>query len=195
MEQRIKAGLFNLTAVELAPIEKTIEIGRKLAAYRSRDHREAFEASSETERRVARRAVTEAITAWRVRLVRRSCDPKRACLARQRGRPNKRLKRIFGPVAALAGLVRSAFALEGQDLCTGWAGDSSKQRIVAERRSSCGRTVVRGRHGPSPPATTRSAPGGDWIAWSDSGIPGRRPLMRGLMASTRCRLFSSDSSS
>ena len=45
MEQRIKASLFNLHAVELAPIEKTIEIGRKLAAYRAEITARAFEAS------------------------------------------------------------------------------------------------------------------------------------------------------
>ena len=45
MEQRIKAGLFNLHGVELAPIEKTIEIGRKLAAYRAEIAVRAFEAS------------------------------------------------------------------------------------------------------------------------------------------------------
>ena len=45
MEQRIKAGLFNLHGVELAPIEKTIEIGRKLAAYRAEITARAFEAS------------------------------------------------------------------------------------------------------------------------------------------------------
>jgi creatinine amidohydrolase len=45
MEQRIKAGLFNLHGVELAPIEKTIEIGRKLAVYRAEITARAFEAS------------------------------------------------------------------------------------------------------------------------------------------------------
>ena len=45
MEQRIKAGLFNLHGVELAPIEKTMEIGRKLAAYRAEITARAFEAS------------------------------------------------------------------------------------------------------------------------------------------------------
>jgi hypothetical protein len=45
MEQRIKAGLFSLHGVELAPIEKTIEIGRKLAAYRAEITAKAFEAS------------------------------------------------------------------------------------------------------------------------------------------------------
>jgi creatinine amidohydrolase len=45
MEQRIKAGLFSLHGVELAPIDKTIEIGRKLAAYRAEITARAFEAS------------------------------------------------------------------------------------------------------------------------------------------------------
>ena len=45
MEQRIKAGLFNLHGVELAPIEKTVEIGRKLAVYRAEITARAFEAS------------------------------------------------------------------------------------------------------------------------------------------------------
>ena len=45
IEQRIKAGLFNLHGLELAPIEKTIEIGRKLAAYRAEITARAFEAS------------------------------------------------------------------------------------------------------------------------------------------------------
>jgi creatinine amidohydrolase len=45
MEQRIKAGLFNLHGVELAPIERTVEIGRKLAVYRAEITARAFEAS------------------------------------------------------------------------------------------------------------------------------------------------------
>jgi creatinine amidohydrolase len=45
MEQRTKAHLFNLHGVELAPIERTIEIGRKLAAYRAEITARAFEAS------------------------------------------------------------------------------------------------------------------------------------------------------
>jgi hypothetical protein len=45
IEQRIKAGLFNLHGVELAPIDKTIEIGRKLAAYRAEITAKALEAS------------------------------------------------------------------------------------------------------------------------------------------------------
>ena len=48
MEQRIKAGLFSLHGVELAPIEKTIEIGRKLAAYRAEITARALEASKRT---------------------------------------------------------------------------------------------------------------------------------------------------
>jgi len=45
MEQRLKAGLFNLHGVDLAPIEKTIEVGRKLAEYRAEITVRAFEAS------------------------------------------------------------------------------------------------------------------------------------------------------
>jgi len=45
MEQRTKAGLFTLHGVDLAPIEKTVEIGRKLAAYRAEITAKAFEAS------------------------------------------------------------------------------------------------------------------------------------------------------
>ena len=45
MEQRIKAGLFSLHGVELAPIDRTIDIGRKLAAYRAEITARAFEAS------------------------------------------------------------------------------------------------------------------------------------------------------
>ncbi len=45
MEQRLKAGLFTLHGVEMAPIDKTIEIGRKLAAYRAEITAKAFEAS------------------------------------------------------------------------------------------------------------------------------------------------------
>jgi len=45
MDQRIKAGLFTLHGVELAPIGKTIEIGRRLAEYRAAITARAFEAS------------------------------------------------------------------------------------------------------------------------------------------------------
>jgi creatinine amidohydrolase len=45
MQQRIKADLFSLHGVELAPIEKTIETGRKLAAYRAEITARAFESS------------------------------------------------------------------------------------------------------------------------------------------------------
>jgi len=45
MEQRIKAGLFNLHGVELAPIDGTIEIGRRLAEYRAEITARAFESS------------------------------------------------------------------------------------------------------------------------------------------------------
>lgn len=44
-DQRIKAGLFTLHGVELAPIDKTIELGRRLAAYRAGITARAFEAS------------------------------------------------------------------------------------------------------------------------------------------------------
>jgi hypothetical protein len=45
MEQRIRAGLFSLHGVELAPIGTTIELGRMLAAYRAKITAAAFEAS------------------------------------------------------------------------------------------------------------------------------------------------------
>jgi len=45
MEQRVKAGQFSLHGVELAPISRTIEIGRKLAAYRAEITSRAFAAS------------------------------------------------------------------------------------------------------------------------------------------------------
>ena len=45
MNQRVKAGLFSLHGVELAPIEKTVELGRKLAVYRAGITAKAFEAS------------------------------------------------------------------------------------------------------------------------------------------------------
>jgi hypothetical protein len=44
-DQRIKAGLFTLHGVDLAPISRTVEIGRKLAAYRAMITAKAFEAS------------------------------------------------------------------------------------------------------------------------------------------------------
>jgi creatinine amidohydrolase len=44
-EQRIKAGLFSLHGVDLAPISKTVELGRKLAAYRAGITARAFQAS------------------------------------------------------------------------------------------------------------------------------------------------------
>ena len=47
MEQRIKAGLFSLHGVELAPISRTIEIGEKLAAYRAGITAKAFRASQQ----------------------------------------------------------------------------------------------------------------------------------------------------
>lgn len=45
MEQRLKAGLFSLHGVELAPISRTIEVGQKLAAYRAGITAKAFQAS------------------------------------------------------------------------------------------------------------------------------------------------------
>jgi hypothetical protein len=45
MEQRLKAGLFSLHGVELAPISRTVEIGQKLAAYRADITAKAFRAS------------------------------------------------------------------------------------------------------------------------------------------------------
>ena len=47
MEQRLKAGLFSLHGVELAPISRTIEIGRKLAVYRAGITAKAFQASQQ----------------------------------------------------------------------------------------------------------------------------------------------------
>jgi hypothetical protein len=47
MEQRIKAGLFSLHGVELAPIGRTVEIGEKLAAYRAGITARAFRASQQ----------------------------------------------------------------------------------------------------------------------------------------------------
>jgi creatinine amidohydrolase len=44
-EQRIKAGLFTLHGVDLAPVSKTVELGRKLAAYRAGITAKAFQAS------------------------------------------------------------------------------------------------------------------------------------------------------
>jgi creatinine amidohydrolase len=45
MEQRLKAGVFSLHGVDLAPISRTIEIGRKLAEYRAGITARAFQAS------------------------------------------------------------------------------------------------------------------------------------------------------
>jgi creatinine amidohydrolase/Fe(II)-dependent formamide hydrolase-like protein len=45
MNQRLAAGLFTLHGVDLSPIEETIELGRKLAAYRAEITARAFEAS------------------------------------------------------------------------------------------------------------------------------------------------------
>lgn len=52
MEQRVKAGLFSLHGVDLAPINRTIEIGRKLAEYRAGITAKAFEASKQRLRAV-----------------------------------------------------------------------------------------------------------------------------------------------
>lgn len=51
MEQRVKAGLFSLHGVDLAPIDRTIELGRKLAAYRAEITAKAFRASQQRLRR------------------------------------------------------------------------------------------------------------------------------------------------
>jgi len=47
MAERVKAGLFTLHGVELAPIDKTIELGKKLAAYRAGITAKAFRASQQ----------------------------------------------------------------------------------------------------------------------------------------------------
>jgi creatinine amidohydrolase len=44
-DQRMMAGLLTLHGVDLAPVSRTIEIGRQLAAYRARITARAFEAS------------------------------------------------------------------------------------------------------------------------------------------------------
>ena len=44
-EQRIKAGLFTLHGVDLAPVSKTVELGRKLAVYRAGITARAFQNS------------------------------------------------------------------------------------------------------------------------------------------------------
>jgi hypothetical protein len=45
VEQRLKAGLFTLHGVDLAPIEKTVALGRELAVYRAGITARAFQAS------------------------------------------------------------------------------------------------------------------------------------------------------
>ena len=45
MQQRRKAGLFSLHGVELAPLSRTVEIGKKLAKYRAGITARAFQAS------------------------------------------------------------------------------------------------------------------------------------------------------
>ena len=44
-EQRMKAGLFTLHGVDLSPVSKTVELGRKLAVYRAGIVAKAFQAS------------------------------------------------------------------------------------------------------------------------------------------------------
>jgi creatinine amidohydrolase len=44
-EQRIKAGLFTLHGVNMAPVSKTVELGKKLAVYRAAITAKAFQAS------------------------------------------------------------------------------------------------------------------------------------------------------
>ncbi len=44
-EQRIKAGLFTLHGVDMAPVSKTVELGKKLAVYRAGITAKAFQAS------------------------------------------------------------------------------------------------------------------------------------------------------
>ena len=55
MEQRIKAGLFSLHGVDLAPISRTIGIGDKLAAYRAGITARAFRASQQRMRTTSAR--------------------------------------------------------------------------------------------------------------------------------------------
>jgi hypothetical protein len=43
--ERLKAGLFTLHGVDLAPVEKLVDLGRKLADYRAQITARAFEAS------------------------------------------------------------------------------------------------------------------------------------------------------
>jgi hypothetical protein len=51
MEQRMKAGRFSLHGVDLAPIDRTIKLGHKLAAYRADITAKAFRASQQRLRR------------------------------------------------------------------------------------------------------------------------------------------------
>ena len=44
-EQRMKAGLFTLHGVNMAPVGKTVELGKKLAVYRAGITAKAFQAS------------------------------------------------------------------------------------------------------------------------------------------------------
>jgi hypothetical protein len=43
--QRIQAGLFSLHGVDLAPVGKTVELGKRLAEYRATITARAFQAS------------------------------------------------------------------------------------------------------------------------------------------------------
>jgi len=47
MEQRLKEDLFTLNGIDLSPIEKTIEIGKKLVEYRANITVYAFEKSQQ----------------------------------------------------------------------------------------------------------------------------------------------------
>jgi creatinine amidohydrolase len=47
MDERVKAGLFSLHGVDLAPVSRTIEIGHKLAQYRAGITARAFETSKQ----------------------------------------------------------------------------------------------------------------------------------------------------
>ena len=44
-EQRLKAGLFSLHGVDLEPVSKIVELGKRLAEYRAGITAEAFQAS------------------------------------------------------------------------------------------------------------------------------------------------------
>jgi hypothetical protein len=59
-EQRMKAGLFTLHGVDLAPVSRTVELGRKLAVYRAGITARAFEVSLRTLRGGAPQRTSEA---------------------------------------------------------------------------------------------------------------------------------------